>query len=123
MKKENLHKTLQTLIAIIWLINGLVCKLMNLTPRHHQIVEQILGSEYSYQLTTIIGISEIIMALWILSGYKSKANAFIQIIIIAVMNIIEFVLVPELLLWGKMNSMFAFMFICIVGYSEFVLNK
>lgn len=123
MKKAQIHKTLTIFIASVWLINGLICKLLNLAPRHQQIVEQILETENSRQLTILIGVSEIIMAMWILSRYRSKVNAMLQMIIVAVMNILEFALVPELLLWGKINSLFAFLFICIVGYNEFSLNK
>lgn len=121
--EKKLYKSLTILIAIVWLINGLGCKVMNLVPRHQQIVEQILGAEYARELTVMIGVSEIIMAIWILSGFKSKLNAFTQILIVATMNVLEFVLVPELLMWGKLNSMFALLFISVVGYNEFVLNN
>ena len=39
------------------------------------------------------------------------------------MNIVEFILVPDLLLWGKANAIFAFILILIVFYNEFYLNK
>lgn len=44
-------------------------------------------------------------------------------IIVAAMNIIEFILVPDLLLWGKLNIIFAFLFIGLVYYNGFILNK
>eukprot|EP01133_Synstelium_polycarpum_P017785 gene17785-21216_t len=71
------------------------------------IVSTILGAEHARLMTTLIGISEIIMALWILSRFKSKLNAITQMVIIAAMNTLEFIFVPELLLWGKFNSIFA----------------
>jgi inner membrane protein involved in colicin E2 resistance len=40
-----------------------------------------------------------------------------------VMNTLEFILVPDLLLWGKLNSFYALLFIGLVYYTEFVLNK
>lgn len=123
MGESKLYKSIRILIAIVWLVNGLFCKVLDLVPRHRQIVEHILGSEYSSQLTILIGVSEIFMALWILSAYKSRINALVQMIIVAVMNILEFILVPELLMWGKMNSLFAFLFICLVGYNEFILKN
>ncbi len=110
-------------IAIVWLINGLVCKVLNLVPRHEQIVSRILGEDYSKPLTILIGLSEIIMAIWILTKYKSKLSAIIQMIVVGVMNILEFILVPDLLLWGKLNSIFALLFISLIYYNEFVLNK
>lgn len=63
------------------------------------------------------------MAVWILSGYKSKLNAIAQIVVIASMNALEFILAPDLLLWGKLNSLFAFLFILVIYFNEFFLNK
>lgn len=96
---------------------------MNLTPRHQQIVGEILGEEYSRVLTVVIGFSEIIMAIWIVSNYRSKINTILQICIVATMNVLEFILVPDLLLWGSMNSLFALMFIYVVWYNEFKLKE
>ncbi|MET4084086.1 putative membrane protein YphA (DoxX/SURF4 family) [Pedobacter sp. UYP30] len=123
MKSQIIHKTLSILIAAVWLVNGLFCKVLNLVPRHEQIVARILGDEYARPLTIVIGISEIIMAVWILTSYKSKLNAISQMVVIATMNTMEFFLVPDLLLWGKLNAAFAVIFIALIFYNEFVLNK
>ena len=104
-------------------MNGLFCKVLNLVPRHQQIVARILGYEHSFLLTKLIGTAEIIMAVWILSGIKTRLNVLAQMSIIATMNVIEFFITPDLLLWGTMNSVFALLFIGIIGYNEFVLNK
>lgn len=120
--RESRYNILTFLIALIWLINGLVCKVLNLVPRHEQIVASILGDNYSGQLTVLIGILEIIMAIWILTKYKSKFNAIVQIAVVGVMNVLEFILVPELLLWGRFNLLFALLFIGQVYYNTFVLN-
>ena len=123
MKKRRIYKILTYCIATLWIVNGLVCKVLNLVPRHEQIVARILGDDYSRLLTILIGLSEIIMAIWILSGYKTKLNAIAQIAVVATMNTLEFILVPDLLLWGKLNSLFAFIFILVVYYNEFYLNN
>ena len=117
------NKYLNIFIAIVWLVNGLICKVLNLVPRHQEIVGRILGIEYAQIFCKIIGLSEIVMAVWIISSYKAKLNAITQIAIIASMNIIEFILVPDLLLWGKLNSFFALLFIMLIYYNEFVYNK
>jgi hypothetical protein len=44
-------------------------------------------------------------------------------LIIATMNTLEFMLVPNLLLWGKANSIFALILILVVYYNEFYLNQ
>ena len=123
MHKGNSHKIITYLISLVWLINGLFCKVLNLVPRHQQIVSRILGESYARELTLLIGFSEIVMAIWILSRLKSKINASVQIFIVITMNIIEFVLAKDLLLWGGLNSVFALFFVSIVYYNEFVINR
>jgi hypothetical protein len=123
MNDVSINRILTYFIALVWLVNGLFCKILNWVPRHQQIVSRILGNEYSDIFTKAIGIAEVVMSLWIVSRIKSKFNAIIQIIIIAVMNSLEFFLVPDLLLWGKLNSLFALLFILLIYYNEFLLKK
>jgi len=123
MQKNIIPYIFKFSIAFVWIANGLFCKVLNLVPRHEQIVARILGSEFSRPLTVIIGISEIIMVIWFLSGQKSRLNTIAQITIVATMNILEFILVPDLLLWGALNSLFALLFIFIVYFNHFHINK
>lgn len=123
MIKKVLHSILTYIIAFVWLINGLFCKVLNLVPRHEQIVARILGSKYSKQLTIIIGIAEILIAGIVLIKLKTKMNAVMQMLIIASMNIVEFIAAPDLLLWGRANIILAFMLISLIYYNEFVLEK
>lgn len=123
MRRKKIHLIISILISIIWLVNGLICKVLNFVPRHEQIVKSILGEENARTFTLLIGISEIIMAIWVVSKYKSRINAIAQIIVVSLMNTLEFILVPDLLLWGKFNSFFALIFIGVVYYNEFVLNN
>jgi len=109
-------------IAAVWLVNGLFCKVLGLVPRHKRIVAAILGDEHSRLLTVLIGAAEIVMTLWILSRYRPKLNAVTQIVVIAAMNIIEFIFVPELLLFGRMNAVIALLFIGVICYNEFILS-
>jgi hypothetical protein len=117
-----LNKILNYLIASIWLTNGLFCKVLNLVPRHQQIVASILGSDHATLLTKMIGLAEIAMAVWVVSGYRSRLNAIMQVVIIGAMNMMEFFLVPDLLLWGRFNLLFAFLFILLIGYNEYYLK-
>ena len=123
MTDKTIHKLLTYLIAAIWVANGLFCKVLNLVPRHQQIVGRILGNEHSRLFTIAIGFSEIFMAIWILSNIKTKHNAITQILIIATMNTLEFILAPDLLLWGKFNAIFALILILVIYFNEFYLNK
>jgi hypothetical protein len=110
-------------IAAVWLINGFVCKVLNLVPRHQEIVARIVGNEHAVILTKAIGIAEIGMAFWIISGYKQRLNAIAQIAIIATMNILEFILVPDLLLWGRFNLMFAILLIALIWCNSFYVKE
>jgi uncharacterized membrane protein YphA (DoxX/SURF4 family) len=122
MKNKQLSIILTYVIAFVWIANGLFCKVLNLVPRHQEIVARILGDAFARPMTILIGISEVIMAIWIVSGYKSKLNAWTQIGVVGLMNTLEFILVPDLLLWGKFNSVFAFMFILVVYLHQFYLR-
>ena len=124
--QNRLHMTLNKktnvityFIALVWIINGLFCKVLDFVPRHEAIVAKILSEEHSRLLIVLIGLSEILMAIWILSGIKSRWNAITQILIVASMNILEFLLVPDLLLWGKLNALFACLFMLLVYFNEF----
>ena len=123
MRTERTYKILKLCIAAVWLINGLFGKVLHLVPRHEQIVARILGDSFARPLTILIGLSEVMMAVWVVSRFQSKLNAILQIIIVATMNTLEFILVPDLLLWGKLNSVFAACFILLVFFNEFVLHK
>src|SRR5678816_252513 len=106
-------------LASVWLANGFLAKLLNLVPRHQDIVARILGYEHAFLFTKLIGIAEVLMAIWILTGIKSRLCAAMQIALILIMNGIEFFLAPDLLLWGRLNLLFAFLFMIVVGYIEF----
>lgn len=116
-----LHKIISIIIALVWLINGLVCKLLNLVPRHEQIVARILDTGHARLITVLIGIAEIGMAVWILTGYKPKWSAWLQIMVVLVMNILETLLAPDLLLWGRWNMLFALFFVSLVYFHAFMM--
>lgn len=117
------YRVITYIIAAVWFINGFFCKVLNLVPRHQEIVSRILGIEHSRELTFAIGSLEILMAAWILTGLLRRLNAVIQILVIATMNTIEFILVPDLLLWGRFNALLAFLLILLIYYNEFHLRE
>lgn len=123
MRAKRIHKVLIYLISIVWFGNGLFCKVLNLVPRHNELVARILGIEYSKVIILLIGFLEVLMAIWILSGFKSKTNAVIQMMLVIIMNIIEFSYASDLLLWGKLNILFAMLFVSVVYCQEFILKN
>ena len=111
------------LIALVWLINGLFCKILNLVPRHQEIVEKIIGEKIAVIATIGIGGLELLMTTWILSRIKIKLCAMTQIVTILLMNIIELLYVPELLLFGKFNIVIACAFCIFIYYFELLKEK
>ena len=120
---SNSYKIVLYFIASVWLVNGLLCKVLNLVPRHQEIVGRILSEDYARILTMLIGFSEILMAIWILSKLWPRINAGLQIAIIIIMNILEFILVPDLLMWGRANILFALCFVLLIYWNEFVNRR
>ncbi|MGB6221711.1 DoxX-like family protein [Haloferula sp.] len=109
--------------AAVWLVNGIGCKVLDLVPRHREIVARILGEDHSLLLTRLIGLSEVGMALWILSGIRARWSAVAQIAGVATMNLIEFFLAPDLLLFGQWNALVAAAYIGLVYWEEFVRDR
>ena len=75
MWSMDVHRFLNYFIALVWVINGLLCKVLDLVPRHRAIVARILGDD-PVVLTKLIGLSEIAMAVWVLSGIAGRLNAW-----------------------------------------------
>jgi hypothetical protein len=121
--KNRIHTIINYLIAIVWLINGFFCKLLNLVPRHQLIVARILGAGHAGLFTKAIGTSEILMAIWVVSSIKSRACAIAQILLVATMNTIEFFKAADLLLFGKINACIAVALMILIFYNEFILQK
>lgn len=109
------RSALRYVLAAIWLVNGLWCKVLGQVPRHEEIVGSILGRAIASPLTMAIGIAEVAMAGWIVSGWRYRMCAAAQIAVILLMNLIEFALVPHLLLWGRLNIIFALL-LCVSIY-------
>jgi hypothetical protein len=63
------------------------------------------------------------MAVWILTRITPRLNAALQIVIVLTMNALEALLVPELLLFGRWNALFALLFCLLIAYDAFRLEK
>ena len=83
----------------------------------------ILGESHAHALTLLIGVSEIAMAAWIITGWRYRQCAAVQIAVIAGMNIIVFFAVPHLLLWGHLNALFAAMLVVLIYMNAFAPEK
>ncbi len=122
MGKPVLHKTLTILISLVWLINGLYAKVLGFVPRHREIVAEVLGEDISFIAVKVIGVMEICMFVWVISGKYSRLNAVMQIVIVMTMNILEFIIAPNLLLFGRMNIIIALIFVTVIYINEFIIK-
>jgi hypothetical protein len=88
----------QGLIGAVWIFHGLYSKLLNGIPRHRQIVARILGERHAGLATAVIGIGEIIVGLWALSGWERVLCASAQTAALVAMNTIEIAMAADLLI-------------------------
>lgn len=84
--------------AAVWLVFGLVFKVMHVVPRHDQIVAAVLGPDLARPLTIAVGVGETMLALWILSGRWPRTCAAVQTLAIVAMNTLELTLARDHLL-------------------------
>ncbi len=122
MKRPVIYKILTFLISLVWLINGLYAKVLGFVPRHREIVARILGEDISFIAVKVIGVLEICMFIWVISGKYSRLNAVLQIAVVMTMNILEFVIAPDLLLFGRLNIILALVFVTVIYLNEFIIK-
>jgi hypothetical protein len=84
--------------AAVWLVFGVVFKVLDLVPRHRLIVATVLGAAVAGPVTVAIGAAEAAMGLWILSGIRPRLCAAAQTVAIVSMNALELSLAKDLLL-------------------------
>ncbi|MGB0744229.1 MAG: DoxX-like family protein [Opitutales bacterium] len=123
MSPERIQRIIDFGLALVWMVMGLYCKVLGQVPRHEAIVGEILGAGTAVWLTPLIGIGEVFLGIWIASGVYRKLSASIQILLVLVMNTLEFTLAVEHLLWGPLNFIFALLFCGLVYCNAFVLMK
>lgn len=98
MKRIRLHEVVRIVIAAVWVFHGLYSKILDGIPRHRMIVGRILGEEYARPLAVMIGVGEILLGLWVLSGRRTFACALFQTLALVAMNTLEILFAKELLI-------------------------
>jgi len=75
-------------LAGVWLENGLRNKVLAAAPAHRRIVAALpcVGVERSRVLAPVIGVAEVGVAVWILSGYAARRAALVQTLALVAMN-------------------------------------
>ena len=84
--------------ASVWLVFGLIFKVLGLVPRHREIVASVIGEEWATPVTVLVGLAEIGMAAWIMSELRPRWCAVAQTLAIGSMNFLELRSARELLL-------------------------
>lgn len=95
---SSLHSAARFLIAAVWIFHGLFSKLLGGIPRHEIIVARILGEGFARPATLMIGLLEIGLGLWVLTGRKRVLCAATQTLAITSMNTLEIFLARDLLI-------------------------
>lgn len=88
-------------VAGVWLLHGLYNKLLGGSPRHLAIVQSVPGLQgiIGERVLTAVGVGEVAMALWILSGWRPRLCAATQTAALLSMNVLELRFARDLLLW------------------------
>ena len=81
-------KAARLAIALVWLYNGLWCKLLARCSSHEEIIASAavpLG--FHTRLVMVgIGAGEVMLAVWVLSGRKLRLAAWVQTLVLVAMN-------------------------------------
>jgi hypothetical protein len=88
-------------VAAVWLLHGLYNKLLGGSARHLAIVQAVpgLGGVTGERVLTAVGIGEVAIALWVLSGWRPRLCAATQTVALLSMNVLELTFARDLLLW------------------------
>jgi len=103
-------------IAAVWIVFGMWFKVLGIVPRHRLIVAAILGDSAAGPVTVLVGIAEIGMALWVLSGLYPRACAAVQTLAIVAMNALEIRLARNLLLAPMLMLCANAIFLVVIWY-------
>jgi uncharacterized membrane protein YphA (DoxX/SURF4 family) len=75
-------------VAAVWLYEGLWNKLLGRAQREAQVVESVpgLGPRFGQLFLKVLGVVEVVLALWIVSGIYPGTCAIVQIALLIVLN-------------------------------------
>jgi len=75
-------------IALVWLYEGVWCKLLNRMPHQVEVVaaHPMFSERSALLVLRAIGLLEVLLALWVLSGWEPVWAALTQTVILAGMN-------------------------------------
>jgi DoxX-like family/Uncharacterized conserved protein (COG2071) len=88
-------------VAAVWLLHGLYNKILGGSPRHLAIVQAVpgLAGITGERILMCVGIGEVAIAVWVLSGWRPRLCAATQTAALVSMNVLELTFARDLLLW------------------------
>lgn len=97
-RRGQLILAIRIAVALVWFVFGLVFKVFNVVPRHREIVATVLGDDLAGPMTVMIGLAEVGVGVWMLSGWRPRTCAALQTVALVVMNTLEITIAKEHLL-------------------------
>jgi hypothetical protein len=81
-------KLIRASIALVWLYEGLWCKLLGGMPRHAEVIAAtpFLGPVTARAALITLGLAECGIAVWVLSGQRMRQAALVQTVLLVAMN-------------------------------------
>ena len=88
-------------VAAVWLVHGLYNKLLHGSPRHLAIVQSVpgLAGTRGERVLMAVGVFELLVAIWIVTGWAALVCAAVQTVVLLSMNVVELRFARGLLLW------------------------
>ncbi len=92
------HTIAGVLIGSVWVFHGLYSKILDRIPRHRLIVARVLGERFARPATKLIGGGEILLGVWVFTGWQPLVCAAVQTAGLVAMNVFEILLAGDLLI-------------------------
>jgi uncharacterized membrane protein YphA (DoxX/SURF4 family) len=75
-------------IALVWLYQGLWCKLLGRMPHHEAVIESVPFLDAAQAHLALLGIGglEVVVAVWVLCGRWAFGAALAQTVLLAIIN-------------------------------------
>ncbi|MCA9617760.1 MAG: DoxX-like family protein [Myxococcales bacterium] len=75
-------------VAAVWLYEGLYCKLLSGDPNQVRVVEAVprFGATIGKAFLMTLGVVEVLIGLWALSGYEPLLAAIVQTALLVTLN-------------------------------------
>jgi len=82
------HKLVRISIALVWLYQGLWCKVLARAPHHLAVISAVpfVGPVGGRVALVLLGVAECLLGAWVLTGWEMRWAAIVQTVLLAAMN-------------------------------------